>query len=225
MPFNRAVALEMKSTGGSACNRPWAGNDWGSFLRSECVWLSLWVELPDAASAAAYRSFLSNYAAEQQRAGRFGWAPNVRLPDIRQWLADRHVVPKEARISLLVAFSFLLICLVNTVGLLLAKFMRRAGEIGVRRALGASRAAIYWQFLIEACVVGAAGGVLGVLLTGLGMYGTGLVFAPAIAKLAHLDLPLVGLTLLVAVVAIVLAALYPTWRAARVQPAWQLKSN
>jgi putative ABC transport system permease protein len=225
LPFNRAVALEKSTAGGAVCNRPRVGNDWASWLRSECVWLSLWVELPDAASAAGYRSFLHNYAADQQRAGRFGWAPNVHLPDVRQWLTDRHVVPKEAKISLLVASSFLLICLVNTVGLLLAKFMRRAGEIGVRRALGASRGAIYGQFLVEASVVGAAGGVLGVLLTGLGMYGTGLVFAPAIAKLAQLDLPLVGLTLLVAVVAIVLAALYPTWRAARVQPAWQLKSN
>jgi putative ABC transport system permease protein len=35
----------------------------------------------------------------------------------------------------------------------------------------------------------------------------------------------VGLTLLVAIVATVLAAFYPAWRAARVQPAWQLKSN
>jgi putative ABC transport system permease protein len=35
----------------------------------------------------------------------------------------------------------------------------------------------------------------------------------------------VALTLLVAILATVLAAFYPTWRAAQVQPAWQLKSN
>ena len=34
-----------------------------------------------------------------------------------------------------------------------------------------------------------------------------------------------ALTLLVAIVATVLAAFYPAWRAAQVQPAWQLKSN
>jgi putative ABC transport system permease protein len=82
------------------------------------------------------------------------------------------------------------------VGLLLAKFLRRSGEIGVRRALGAPRKAIYLQFLTEAGMVGLAGGVLGL-----------------------------ALTLLVAVVATVLAGLYPTFRASRVQPAWQLKSN
>jgi putative ABC transport system permease protein len=36
---------------------------------------------------------------------------------------------------------------------------------------------------------------------------------------------LVSLALLVAIAATVLAAFYPTWRAAQVQPAWQLKSN
>lgn len=225
LSFNRAVDLKKKSAGGSLCNRPQGGNDWASWLRSECVWLSLWTELPSVSDADHYRSFLRNYAADQQRAGRFSWAPNVRLRDVMQWLQQRHVVPKEATVSLLVAFSFLVICLVNTIGLLLAKFMRRAPEIGVRRALGASRGAIYRQFLIEAGVIGAAGGVLGVLLTALGMFGTGLVFAPQIAKLAHLDFSLVALTLLVAIVATVMAAFYPTWRAAHVQPAWQLKSS
>jgi putative ABC transport system permease protein len=57
------------------------------------------------------------------------------------------------------------------------------------------------------------------------MFGVGLLFEPEIARLAHLDVSLVAMTLLVAVVATVLAAFYPTWRAAKVQPAWQLKSN
>jgi putative ABC transport system permease protein len=103
--------------------------------------------------------------------------------------------------------------------------MRRAPEIGVRRALGASRADIYRQFLAEAAMVGLAGGALGLLLTATGMLGLGLVFQPQIARLAHLDISLVLLTLLVAMTATVLAAFYPTWRAAQVQPAWQLKSN
>ncbi len=98
-------------------------------------------------------------------------------------------------------------------------------EIGVRRALGASRKDIYAQFLIEAGTIGVAGGVLGLLLTGLGVLGVGLVFPEPIARLATLDPVLILLTLVVAIVASVVAAFYPTWRAAQVQPAWQLKSN
>ena len=37
------------------------------------------------------------------------------------------------------AFAFLAVCLINTVGLLLAKFLNAAPITGVRRALGASR--------------------------------------------------------------------------------------
>ncbi len=50
---------------------------------------------------------------------------NVRLRNVMQWLDHEHVVPPESRISLLVALGFFVICLINTIGLLLAKFLRR----------------------------------------------------------------------------------------------------
>ncbi|MES2312678.1 MAG: ABC transporter permease [Pseudomonadota bacterium] len=226
MPFNRAIDMQIDTAGRNNCGGiPSYGIGREGWLHGECVWIPVWVELPTGADAERYREFLTGYAAEQQRAGRFNWAPNVRLRDVPNWLEHEQVVPPESRISLMVALGFFVICLVNTIGLLLAKFMRRAPEIGVRRALGAPRREIYQQFLIEAGTVGLAGGVLGLLLTAIGMLGVGLIFDPGIARLAHLDLSLVALTLLVAIVATVLAAFYPTWRAAQVQPAWQLKSN
>jgi putative ABC transport system permease protein len=193
-------------------------------LHSECAWIAAWVELRARADVEHYRDYLHNYAAEQQRLGRFAWPPNVRLSNVRQWLGLylNHVVPKASALSMIVSVSFLLICLVNVVGLMLARFMRRAPEIGVRRALGASRGAIYRQFLTEAAAIGLAGGVLGLLLTVLGMAGVGAVFEPEVARLAQLDASLLLLTVLVATL---ISALYPTWRAAQVQPAWQLKSN
>ena len=224
VPFTRAVELKISTNGNNNCNRD-AGNGWDAWIHSECVWTGFWVELPTTADADAYRQYLNGYSAEQQRAGRFKWAPNTRLRNVMEWLDYQKVVPQEAKVSLLVSLGFLLICLVNTVGLLLAKFLKRSAEIGVRRALGASRKEIYLQFLIEAGSIGLAGGVLGLLLTGLGVLGVSLVFEPDIAKLATLDMSLMALTLLVAILATVLAAFYPTWRAAQVQPAWQLKSN
>jgi putative ABC transport system permease protein len=149
----------------------------------------------------------------------------VRLRGLMAWLAERHVVPSDTKVSLYVAVGLLLVCLVNVMGLLLAKFLRRSGEIGVRRALGASRGEIYRQFLVEAGMVGLAGGVLGLALTWLGIAGVGWVMPPEIAVLAHMDVSLLATTLVVAIVATMLAGLYPTLRAAAVQPAWQLKSN
>jgi len=226
IPFHYAVEHGIDTYGNNNCGSDGKrGIGREGWLRGECVWISPWVELDSAADVAAYRQYLTSYAQDMRSAGRFDWAPNVRLRDVNDWLDYCHAVPPESRISLVIAMGFFAICLVNTIGLLLAKFMRRSSEIGVRRALGASRADIYRQFLAEASMVGVAGGVLGVLLTGIGMFGVGLVFQPQIARLAHLDLSLVALSLLVAVFATVVAAFYPTWRAAQVQPAWQLKSN
>jgi putative ABC transport system permease protein len=226
LPFTHAVDMHTDTDGNNACyGSVGRAPGWDGWLHSGCVWVSLWVELPDRAAAQAYQRYLEGYAAEQNRAGRFHWPPNVALYDLTQWLRYEKVVPPETRMSLLLSLGFLLVCLVNTVGLLLAKFMRRAGEIGVRRALGASRREIWAQFLAEAAMVGVAGGVAGLLLTGIGMLSIGLVFEPDIARLAHMSLSLMGMTLLSALVATIVAAFYPTWRAAHVQPAWQLKSN
>ena len=228
VPFSRAIDLQKAASTNFYCSTnsvdPYLLN-WDSVLHSECAWIAAWVELPQRADVARYRDWLHNYAAEQQRVGRFAWPPNVRLSDVGQWLQMMKVVPKASALSLIVSVSFLLICLVNVVGLMLARFMRRAPEIGVRRALGASRGVIYRQFLTEAAAIGLAGGVFGLLLTALGMAGIGKVFEPEIARLARLDASLFLLTVLVAVAASMIAALYPTWRAAQVQPAWQLKSN
>ena len=229
IPFSRAVDLHKRASTymcSADTNDP-VFPDWDSFVRSECVWITAWLELPAHADVTRYRQYLRNYAAEQQRIGRFDWPPNVRLSNVMQWLYSgiNHVAPDAPKLSMLVALSFLFICLVNVVGLILARFMRRAPEIGVRRALGASRRAIHGQFLVEAAAIGLAGGVLGLLLTILGMAGIGLIFEPQIAALAHLDVSLVLLTVLTSVVTTLAAALYPIWRAAQVQPAWQLKSN
>ncbi|HJW06826.1 MAG TPA: ABC transporter permease [Rhodanobacter sp.] len=224
LPFLTAIQADLPNDGNTNCNAVPKESGFVGLQRSECVWIAYMAEL-DAGAVAAYRDYLDGYARDQQRAGRFAWAPNGRLRDLRAWLDNQHVVPSDTKVSLLVALGLLLVCLVNTVGLLLAKFLRRSSEIGVRRALGAPRAAIYAQFITEAGIVGLAGGVLGLLLTGVGVASVGWVLPKDIAALARLDVSLLLLTLLVAVIATVLAGLYPTFRASRVQPAWQLKSN
>src|SRR5580692_7649245 len=150
MPFTRAIDGQMQSWGNNNCGGVVGEPGWAGRLHSECVWLQFWAELPSAADVEHYRTFLNNYASDQQRSGRFNWPAHTRIRDVRDWLAYQHAVSKEARILVLVSFSFLLVCLLNAMGLMLAKIMGRAGDIGVRRALGASRRAIFAQCLIEA---------------------------------------------------------------------------
>src|SRR3546814_14439650 len=126
--------------------------------------------------------------------------------------------------DLWLAFGFLLVCLLNTVGLLLAKFLRRSGEVGVRRALGASRREIFMQCLVEAGVVGMAGGIVGLALAWLGLWAVRQQPA-SYAELAHLDPVMLLTTFVLAVGASLLAGVIPAWQALQVTPATQLKSQ
>jgi putative ABC transport system permease protein len=225
LPFTRAIDGQMPSWGNNNCNGDIGQPGWEGRLRSECVWQQFWAELPTAVDVDSYRAFLNNYASEQQRLGRFHWPAHTRIRDVREWLVYQHAVSDEVRILVLVSFSFLLVCLLNAMGLMLAKIMGRAGDIGVRRALGASRRAIFGQCLIEASVVGLAGGLLGLALTALGLMGLRSLLSEEVNRLTHFSLVDIGIAVILAVVATTLAGLYPTWRAAQVQPAWQLKAQ
>ena len=224
LPFTTATDAQLATRSGFLCIKL-PGPEWAATLNSSCVWIGYMVELDTPSQVSTYRTYLEGYAREQQASGRFGWVPNNRLRDFSAWLDFEHVVPPQTKISFVVALCLLLVCMVNTVGLLLAKFLRRSGEIGVRRALGASRLAIAVQFGVEAGTIGMAGGVLGLMLTWLGvqvMHGS---LPRQFAALAHIDLLLLWQTLLLAVVATVLAGLYPIWRAMYVRPALRLKED
>lgn len=194
----------------------------GHLVDSSCVWVGLWVQLDTPAAVADYRRFLSHYAAEQKALGRFS-TTHVRLMDLMQWLDFNRVVPSDVALQTWLAFAFLLICLFNTVGLLLAKFMRRSGEIGVRRAIGATRGDVFTQCLIEAGMVGLLGGIGGFVLTQIGLW---LVRRQPVeyADMAHMDTGMFLMTFALAVVSSLVAGALPALRACRVTPALQLKT-
>lgn len=200
----------------------YAAGDKQKLESAPTTWLGVWVQLPNTHAVLAYKSFLSGYARQQMTLGRFQRS-GVGLSGLMQWLSDQEVVPDNVRMQTGLAFSFLLICILNTVGLLLAKCLRRSNEIGVRRALGASRPAIFAQFMVEASLIGVAGGALGLLFAEFGLWC--IRRQPAeYASLAHLDLQMFAYTFGVALVASLIAGILPAWRACALAPAPQLKS-
>ncbi|MBB1087051.1 ABC transporter permease [Lysobacter sp. SG-8] len=230
VPFWTAIDLKFGRNGNMNCwSTPSALEDQDPDpegqvgVNASCAWLQYWVEM-DPDRAGEYRQYLSNYSDQQREGGRFERPTNVRLRNVMDWLDHNGIVPADVRLQVWLAFGFLAVCLLNTVGLLLAKFLRRSSEIGVRRALGASRRAIFAQCLVEAGVVGLAGGVLGLGLALLGLWAVRqqpVDYAP----LAQLDPVMLLTTFALAIAASVAAGLLPAWRACQVTPAIQLKSQ
>ncbi|MDR3388019.1 MAG: ABC transporter permease [Rudaea sp.] len=221
MPFTTAVDLKQRSSGNNSCWKS-SGDGWDAYLQSECVWMQMWVQLDSPARLAEYKSFLDDYVGEQKKLGRFPRPLNNRLLNVTEWMHDQKVVSRDVEVQTGLAFAFLVVCLVNTVGLLLAKFTRKSGEIGLRRALGASRRDVFTQFLVESAVVGISGGILGLALTALGLVAVRALY-DQYKTVAQLDWSMIAVTVVLAIVSAILAGLYPTWRACHVQPAAQLK--
>ena len=225
LPFSTSRDLRMDRNGSMNCWGDSGADPEGSTgVNAPCVWIQYWVQLDSAAKESAYRQYLVNYSDQQRAAGRFERPTKVSLRSVMDWLDHNNVVPGDVRLQVWLAFGFLLVCLLNTVGLLLAKFLRRSGEVGVRRALGASRRAIFMQCLIEAGTIGLAGGIAGLALSWLGLWAVRQQPA-SYAELAHLDPWMLLMTFALAIVASVLAGLVPAWQAMQVTPAMQLKSQ
>jgi len=227
VPFTTAIDRQMTHYGHDSCAAA-APPGWLGHLNSECVWIQFWAELPSEAALSRYKQGLLNYAASEREAGRFHWTPLVEVHTAAEWISQRKVVPDEVKLSTLVAVGFLVVCLLNAVGLMLARFSSRAGELGVRRALGASRSNIFCQCMIETVLVGILGGALGIGLTRLGQMSERALdggHGPVQQVLYSLDTQLILITVTAAVLATVCTGLYPTWRASRVQPALQLKTD
>lgn len=103
---------------------------------------------------------------------------------------------------------------IGIMNIMLVSVTERTREIGIRKAIGAKRRDILTQFLVEAIVIGATGGVIGSLL---GVSGASLiarvanlqvVFSPQVIGIAF------GFSLLVGVI----FGMYPANKAARLNP-------
>lgn len=223
VPLTTAIATEQDINGNVNCFSD-AEPGFKGLVNSECTFGYFWIETASAAERAAFAEAMQGYVAQQQALGRLKRDHVVTVYNVREWLSYIGVVDDDTRLQTWLAFGFLCVCLVNTIGLLLAKFTARSGEIGVRRALGASRAQIFAQYLVEAATLGLVGSLLGVALA-YGMLHLMASQSPELQALARMDALMLLTTVLLSIAAAVIAGLLPTWRATQVVPALQLKSQ
>src|ERR1043166_8015271 len=110
----------------------------------------------------------------------------------------------------------LLVACVNVANLLLARSLSRNREISIRAALGAGRGHILRQLLVESILLGALGGLAGLLIATWGIDSLK-AFLPSVPRIDEVspDPRVLGFTALISVGIGIIAGLLPAWRASQ----------
>jgi putative ABC transport system permease protein len=195
------------------------------FTTAEWYWIQYWVEV-EPERQAEYVAFVDDYSRQLKELGRYQRPLNNRVSPMMDWVSERNQAGGTTLVIMLLSMLFLAVCAINLTGLLLGKFLARSNRIGIYRALGAPRSAVFMQHLIECELVGLIGGAAGILLAMGALRAIVRMMPDLRGFIAQDTFQLNGMMIVVAVGLALLAGLsagiYPAWRASRISPAMQI---
>ena len=116
-------------------------------------------------------------------------------------------------VGLVVTSFSLFVGAVGVMNIMIVSVTERTREIGIRKAIGATRRSILLQFLFESSAICLLGGTIGILLAA----GVTAVLNASVMP-ASLSLPIVGIAVLVSILVGIIAGVAPAWRGARLDP-------
>lgn len=219
--------MEIKPTGTSMGWGPMKKPGFEGLLASEVIFLQMWAEIAGPKDVSAYQSFLDAYTMDQRRNGRFLRPLDNRVTPLLDYIKERGYPPPEATAMMITAHLFLAACALSLMGLLLSRFLARAAEIGVRRALGAKRLDIFLQHVIECEVVALAGGLAGLALASASLWLVNAWFRThAVGNrddVFRMDTTMACFAIAASLFAGIIAGVYPAYRVCRIAPASHLK--
>jgi putative ABC transport system permease protein len=136
-------------------------------------------------------------------------------------IRDFHSIVGMVALAIIVIASVgMMIGGVGVMNIMLVSVTERTREIGVRKAMGARRRDIVWQFLTEAMVMAATGGVVGILV-GYGISGTVHMLVPSLPTFVPIWAVVSSFTVATSVG--LFFGMYPAVKAARLDPVVALR--
>ncbi|MBI4346419.1 MAG: ABC transporter permease [Elusimicrobia bacterium] len=181
--------------------------DWGG--RADGV-EEIAVDTGDASTAGVYMRRIEGLLKNLHRD-----EPDFKIRDYREiiqgWL---NKMKKMAMAIMVIGIVAVLAGGIGIMNVTLATVFSRVREIGIRRALGATRGDILGQFIVEAVLLGLTGGLAGSALGAAAVT----KLAPQADRMAEISSWHVGAALAIAATASFLFALWPAWQASRLDP-------
>lgn len=220
-PVNTSIRFDVVVNFAHAETHVESIRDWHDVWRS--TFLQTYVRLSEGTDPEALERQLPSFLERQLGAERADkWGLNlVALPEVYDRQAG---IDTYAYLLLAMALGMLGMAAINVTNLATARSLKRAREVGVRKAIGARRSGLAGQFLIESTVLGLVALIPGILLAQIALPRVG----------AFLDLPVTlelgepvvwGVLLGLAIVVGLLAGGYPAFFLSRFQPARVLKGD
>jgi putative ABC transport system permease protein len=194
--------------------------------RDNMIFFSI-ARLRDGVSLEQGNALLATIAARIEREhpeSRKGWTN--RLQPVREFLVSEGV-RRGLWVLLAAVGAVLLIGCANLAHLGLVRGLGRARELGVRIALGASRARLVRELGAECLLIGAAGAIAGVVLAVWMIHALAAIAPPETPFIEDLglDVRVLAATTILTVLAVLLAGVLPAIATSRVQPGPALKDG
>jgi len=202
-------------------------------INSECAWVTFWAEIPDE-QVENYQQQLVSYIEDQKTLGRFPREILTYLTNLNDQFTYINGRNDFMNVFGILSTLFFIVCLLNAVGILLAKFMRRTKEVSLRRALGAKKRTIIMQHVIEVVIIGLLGGLLGIAVSYFGLQGMMNIRIYAsdytvrledVKPFFQMDWTMIGYAFATGIICTLATSIYPIWRICNIPPASQLKSQ
>lgn len=151
--------------------------------------------------------------------------PGVKATPVKQAVETRMVaVQQTANFSLVLATIILVVGVAGIMNTMLSSVHERIKEIGIFMSLGADNSHLYKMFFSESILMGLAGGLIGALLG----FVSSMLMGPLLinVQISPVEFPIYSIPLAVglSISASVIASLYPTWRACKIDPVSALRA-